>query len=412
MMASSTVEVPDEPQAILRALYTEAARLDPHPFYDRLRQLAPVYRDEDSGLWFLSRWEDCNRILRSDRFGQDGRMKQDPRYGTSSSLQLLGENITGMDPPEHTRLRIMALRGLSRARVEHIKGYLAELTTTILDELETRDEFDLVADYATLIPGTVICEMLGVPREDHGRFDGWIADQFRILSPLPASDELLAETDANVDLLLAYLGDIIEQRRREPKDDLISAFVATDEAAGEPMTAREAVLMANVLLAGGSDTTKSVISFGTQALLENPDQLKNYLDNPAGAQRALEELIRVSGPVLIANPRKSYDEIEIGGRTIAAGDVAAAVLVSANFDPTVFKDPYRLNLARDPNPHLAFGHGAHICVGNMLARAVGGHAIGALVRRFPDLSIVPGSFEPRLDLFALRGLKSLKVRRS
>ena len=411
MPAGPEVEVPDDPQAILRSLYTEAARRNPHAFHDRLRELAPVYRDQDSGLWFLSNWEDCNRVLRSDRFGQDGRMKQDPRYATSSSLQLLGENLTGMDPPEHTRLRIMAMKGLSRAGVERIRSYLNDLTASMLDGLADKDEFDLVSEYATLIPGTVICELLGVPREDHGRFDRWIADQFRIISPLPASDELLAETDRNVDALLEYLGEIIEQRRRSPRDDLISAFVATDVAGGEPMTAREAVLMANVLLGGGSDTTKSVISFGTQALLENPDQLAIFLENPSAQSTGLEELIRVAGPVLIANPRKSYDEVDIGGVRVGQGEIVACVLVSANYDPGVFRDPHRLDVTRSPNPHLAFGHGSHICVGNMLARMVGGHAISALVRRFPDLAVVEGSFEPRLDLFALRGVKSLRVRR-
>ncbi len=166
-----------------------------------------------------------------------------------------------------------------------------------------------------------------------------------------------------------------------------------------------------VLLGGGSDTSKSVIALGTQALLQHPAELRRLIAAPSQDSRAFEELIRIAGPVIIANPRTSWDDIEIGGHHIRAGDLVAAVLISANYDPAVFQDPHRLDLGRSPNPHLSFGHGPHICVGNMLARMVVMHAITALVRRFPDLKLMDDTFEPRLDLFALRGVKSLKVRR-
>ena len=404
--------IPDDPQEIARRMFTAEAKRNPHAYFDRLRELAPVFHDQDSGLWFLTEWEDCNRVLRSDRFGQDGRMKQDPRYPTSVSLQLLGDNLTGMDPPEHTRLRVLGLKGLSRPVVEGMRTYLQELTAQVLDELEDRQDFDLVADYAARIPSTVICEMLGVPREDHHLFDAWVADQFRLLSPIPPSDELLAETDRSVGALLDYLNGLLDERRRSPRNDLLSAFVATDATVEQPMTPMEAVHMANVLLGGGSDTSKSVITLGMLALLQNPDQMKLLQTDPSNDAKAFEELIRYTSPVLIANPRKSYDDVEIGGRPIPAGDLVAPVLVAANFDPKVFADPHRLDLRRSPNPHLAFGHGAHICMGNMLARGVVGHAVTSLVRRFPDLQMVEDSFEPRLDLFAMQGMKSLKVRKS
>lgn len=406
------IAIPDDAQEIVRMLHTEPARRSPHAFYDKLRDLAPVHRDQDSGAWYLARWEDCNRVLRSSRFGQGGRIKDDPRYAASSSLKLLGENLTGMDPPEHTRLRRFIMGGLSRPVVETVRRYLEQVTEDILDELAGKDEFDLVTDYAARIPNTVICEMLGVPRGDHAKFEAWIADQFRILSPLPVPDAVLAETDRSIDALEAYLGEILEERRRQPRDDLISAFVAAG-AAGDAagMTAREAVLTTNILLAGGSDTTKSVITFGTRALLQDPAQRARLGAYPPIDPVAMEELLRVSGPVLIANPRVSFDACEVGGAAIAAGDLVVPLLVAANFDPSVFPDPHRLDLTRTPNPHIAFGNGAHICVGMMLARMVAGHTIGALLRRFPELRLLEETFEPRLDLFALRGIKSLKVRK-
>jgi len=403
--------VPDDPQAIVRMLQTEAVRRDPHPYYDRLRDLAPVFKDADTGMWYLTGWEHCNRVLRSDRFGQGGRLKLDPRYETSSALRMLGENLTGMDAPEHTRLRFLASQGLSRPVVEKMRQYLHALTAEVLDELAQRETFDVVADYAARIPNTVICEMLGVPREDHEQFGAWLADQFRLLSPIPPTDELLAEVDVSVNKLEAYLARVIDERRREPKTDLISAFLATDTSAGDRMTAREVVVMTLVLLGGGSDTTKTVISMGVRALLQNPAERRKLIDNPSIDNKAFEELIRVCGPVLVANPRISFDDIEIGGHAVKAGEMVAPVLIAANFDPAVFEDPHRLNLERSPNPHLAFGHGAHVCVGNMLARMVGMHAIGSLVRRFPELRLADDRLDARVDLFALRGVRSMPVRR-
>jgi cytochrome P450 len=403
--------IPDDPQALVRMLQTETVRRDPHPYYDRLRELAPVFKDADSGMWYLTGWEPCNRVLRSDRFGQGGRIKLDPRYETSSSLRLLGENLTGMDAPEHTRLRFLASQGLSRPVVETMRQYLHALTAQVLDELSDRDAFDVVADYAARIPNTVICEMLGVPREDHEQFGAWLADQFRLLSPIPPTDELLAEVDVSVNNLEDYLAKVIDERRRAPRTDLISAFIASDTAAGDRMTPREVVVMTLVLLGGGSDTTKTVISMGVRALLQNAAERQKLIDSPAIDNKAFEELIRMCGPVLVANPRISFDDIEIGGHAVRAGEMVAPVLIAANFDPAVFPDPHRLNLERSPNPHLSFGHGAHICVGNMLARMVGMHAMGSLIRRFPDLQLVDDRLDARVDLFALRGVKSLHVRR-
>ena len=404
-------DVPDDPQEIVRRLFSDDAKRHPHAYYDKLRELAPVFRDADSGMWYLSSWEACNTVLRSDRFGQGGRTSQDPRYATSSALKMLGENLTGMDPPEHSRLRFFISRGLSRAVVEGMRGYVASVTEAALDEMEDQDEFDLVSSYAARIPGTVICELLGIPRADHVLFDKWLADQFRILAPHPPSDELLAEVDATIDALEAYVGGVIEERRREPRQDLISSFIAAESDAEKQMTAREVVVMTNILLGGGSDTTKTVIAMGTRALLQNPGQMARLRDDPSMDNRAFEELVRMAGPVLIANPRMSFDGAVIGGQTIGKGELAASLLMGANFDPKVFQDPLALELGRSPNPHLAFGHGAHICVGNMLARVVAMHAIGALIRRFPTLELAEDEMDPRLDLFALRGLKSLRVRK-
>ena len=401
-----------EADDLFAALQTPEGKRDPFPLYRRLREAAPVYRDPQSGLWHMLRWEDCNRVLRSDRFGQGtpgGRLRMDPRFEHSATLQTMAENITALDPPQHTRLRALVQRAFILPVVERMRGYIGELTARLLDELEGRAEFDVVADYAARIPNTVICEMLGVPRADHVLFDGWLADQFRLVRPTPAPDDLLAMADASTLALEAYLGGIIDARRRAPREDLISALIAA-EADGSRLTPRETVVMIGLLLAGGSESTKTLIAMAVRNLLLHPEALVRLRAEPALDRTAVEELVRFEGPIEVANVRMSFDDAELSGVRVPAGDFVAPVVLAANRDPDKFAAPDALDLARSPNPHLAFAVGAHMCLGVALARLEAGHAIGALVRRFPRLELTATAPDVNLGLASLRGLNSVPVR--
>ena len=401
-----------EADDLFAALQTPEGKRDPFPLYRRLREAAPVYRDPQSGLWHMLRWEDCNRVLRSDRFGQGtpgGRLRMDPRFERSATLQTMAENITALDPPQHTRLRALVQRAFILPVVERMRGYIGELTARLLDELEGRAEFDVVADYAARIPNTVICEMLGVPRADHVLFDGWLADQFRLVRPTPAPDDLLATADASTLALEAYLGGIIDARRRAPREDLISALIAA-EADGSRLTPRETVVMISLLLAGGSESTKTLIAMAVRNLLLHPEALARLRAEPALDRTAVEELVRFEGPIEVANVRMSFDDAELSGVRVPAGDFVAPVVLAANRDPDKFAAPDALDLARSPNPHLAFAVGAHMCLGIALARLEAGHAIGALVRRFPRLELTATAPDVNLGLASLRGLNSVPVR--
>ena len=400
-----------EADDLFAALQTPEGKRDPFPLYRRLREVAPIYLDPASGLWHMLRWEDCNRVLRSDRFGQGtpgGRLRLDPRFERSATLNTMAENLTALDPPDHTRLRALVQRAFILPVVERMRGYIGELTGRLLDELEGRAEFDVVADYAGKIPNTVICEMLGVPRADHVLFDGWLADQFRLVRPTPAPDELLAAADASTLALEAYLGGIIDERRRTPREDLISGMIAA-EADGSRLTPREAIVMISLLLAGGSESTKTLIAMAVRNLLLHPAALAKLRADPALDRTAVEELVRFEGPIEVANVRMSFDDAELSGVRIPAGDLVAPMILAANRDPEAFADPDSLDLGRSPNPHLAFAVGVHMCLGVALARLEAGHAIGALVRRLPNLELADPAADVNLGLASLRGLSSVRV---
>jgi cytochrome P450 len=403
--------IPESPQEIMTLLDTSEGKRFPHSLYHRLAELAPVYRDEKTGVWYLHRWADCSHVLRSPRFGgQDGRLQQDPRFPHSDALQLIAYNLAFKDPPEHTRLRRFAQQAFSRPVIDRMRSYLDSLIVEVLSDLSERKEFDIVSDYANRIPGAVICEMLGVPREDHELFDAWLADQFRLLSPTPATAAVLTEVDASTRELRAYVMDLIEQRRLSPKEDLISAFLSAKDEKGEGISSRELVAMTVVLLAGGTDTTKFSICMGTRSLIQQPETAELLRQNPDLETQAFEEVLRLYGPVMQANARQAYDDIEISGSLIKAGDWVVPVILSANLDPEKFPDPLKLDFSRNPNPHLAFGGGAHSCLGMMLARLVGPRSIAALQRHFKGLSLVSDVLDINTQLYSLRGLRTMRVR--
>lgn len=411
MSALAMDPIYNDPQALLRMTETPEGKRDPHPLFNRLREIAPIYRDPVSGLHFLFRWDDCNKVLRSSRFGQGNRIELDLRYAGSDALQFINANLAFKDAPDHTRLRSFAQRAFTRPVVERMRGYLEKLTQSVLDELESKTEIDVVADYSARIPGTVICEMLGIPRADHDRFDAWVADQFRLLSPVPTPDDVLQEVDASTRELIKYLGDLIETRRGAPKDDLISNFLSIKDETGTSMTKEELIPMCSVLLGGGSDTTKFVIAMAIRALASHPDEARRMRDDPGLQGKAFEEFLRFYGPVTMGNLRVSFDDTEIAGYPIKAGESVVPVLLAANFDPAAFPEPNQLDVTRHPNHHMAFGGGAHACLGMMLARLVGPYAIDAFNRRVPNVEVIDARLDINEQLFALRGLRSMRVRR-
>lgn len=395
------------PQEILAYARSPEGLCQPHVAYSQLREVAPFYRDPASGLIYLTRWADCDRVLRSPDFTAPHVIENDPRFMDSPSLQFLATGLPNLDAPKHTRFRREVQKCFSAPVLRKSEDFLRDLVAEGVAALRDRTSFDVVTDFAAAIPGTVICVLLGVPVEDREVFGGWIADQFRLLGPERIPDEILAEVDATTRLLLAYMGDLIERRRREPQVDIISGLVMGQAHADDPMDVTDMAVTSSILLAGGSDSTRSSIAMGVKLLLENRHQFETFLADPAADSNMFEEVVRLGGAVVLGNLRKAARDTEIGGNMIRTGELVAPVLAAANVDPGKFEDPMRFDIRRKPNQHIGFGGGIHVCIGNMLARMVAPASISALVRTYPDLKLA-GAVQDASTM-ALRSLASVPV---
>jgi cytochrome P450 len=376
-------------------------RLDPYPVYQQLREREPVQWNEHIEIWTLTRYADVAAVLR------DGRMSADrttaDRFRLPPGRQIYQSMLT-LDPPDHTRLRTLVNKAFTPTTVSRLRPRIQALVDEILDKAEEEGSLEVIADLAYPLPVTVIAEMLGVPPEDYQIFKDWSATLAANLDPLRAGEMREAAFDAR-DALSEYLSGIVEKRRARPRDDMISALLAVEES-GDVLSHRELLIMCNLLLIAGHETTVNLIGNGLRALLTHPDQLERLRDEPDLIETAVEELLRFDSPVQLTG-RVVSEDLEVGGVQMRPGHFVMVLLGAANRDPAQFPDPDRLDLARHPNQHLSFGRGIHFCLGAPLARVEGQVAIGSLVRRFPRLRL---DGEPvQRDTVTLRGLESLPV---
>jgi cytochrome P450 len=405
----STIVAPD--------LANSRFKADPYPFYARLRAEAPVWGTtlpDGRIAWLVTRYEDVARVLKDDTFAKDklNAMDSEQRAKTPwvpGFLKPLERNMLDLDDPDHARLRALVSKAFTPRLIERLRGRIEVLCEELLDAMERKRRrkggAELVADYALPLPATVIAELLGVPAEDHARFHRW---SNRVVSVSSKRDMLRAVPAALS--FVRYLRNLVERRRADPRDDLITALIQAEEA-GDKLSKDELLAMAFLLLVAGHETTVNLISSGTLALLEHPEQMKRLRHEPLLVKPAVEELLRYTSPVEMATERYAREEVEIKGTTIPRGELVLAVLGSANRDERHFEDPDVLNLARDPNRHLAFGRGGvHHCLGAPLARMEGQIATSAFLRRFPEarLAVAPQSLRWRRGVF-LRGLQKLPL---
>lgn len=390
-----------------------AHKADPFPFYARLRAESPVHRVVLPGAqpaWLVTRYDDVAAVLKDPRF-----VKQRENIAAGDKpvklpwmppiFRPLKYNMLDRDEPDHTRLRALVGKAFTPGYVERLGGRIQTLADGLLDGLRGRREFDLVADYALPIPTTVIAEMLGVPVEDRHKFQRW--------------SKAMLETDPfgwrrwlivpHVWAFLRYLRRLIRLRRAEPRDDLLSALVRVEEA-GEGLSEDELVAMAFLLLVAGHETTVNLIANGTLALLQHPAEMERLRAAPALIRPAVEELLRFAGPLETATERFAREDLTVAGVTIPRGSIVYAAVASANRDERHFPDADRLDLGREPNKHLAFGLGAHYCLGAPLARLEGQIAFQTLLGRTKGirLGVAPSELRWRRGL-VLRGLEALPV---
>jgi len=395
------------------ALLAPGFRADPYPVYRMLREQQPIFPALTfTGAYLLTRFADCEAVLRDPRWSAArSRLRRAPevdgepagRAPTPGSNGTRSLNFT--DPPEHSRVRRLMARAFTPRAVESLRPRVQELVDGVLDRAAERGELDVMDDLARTLPVMTICHLLGVPEADRPRFTPWSTDATRTFDGVLDADTA-SRARGGWRSLLEYIDELIDDHRAAPRDDLLSAFIAAEEA-GDRLTHDELRINAVGLLVAGHETTANLIGNGTSALLTHRDQLRRWHDDPSLTATAVEELLRFDSMVQLV-VRGATEDVEVGGHRFRAGDHAILLLGAANRDPARFDDPDRLDLGRDDGPHLTFGHGIHYCLGAALARLQGGVALGSVVRRFPQAEAVGGELRHRPH-FVLRGLRELRV---
>ena len=381
---------------------------DPYPYYRLLRHEAPLYKPPSFQSLWATRYPDVRMILTDRRFQKQPPFEYEaekfpPEY---SELERIPDSMLFLDPPDHTRLRSLVARAFTPRTVDTMRTKIEEIAKELLDEASRKAEVDLVSEFAFPLPASVIAELLGVPRSDRDRVRRWSYYVAASIDAVLAAREQENILKANLEML-HYFEDLISERRRDRRDDLLSQLISAEED-GDRLTAEEIIAMCSLLLVAGHETTTNLLGTGTYNLLKNPDQFAILREDPDRIPDAIEELLRYDSPVQRMG-RFAGEDVEIAGRVVPKGTFVVGVIASANRDETVFEDPDRLDLGRPNVRHLAFGQGIHFCIGAGLARLEAEIGLRALTARLPALALAdePPTWRPHT---LLRGLATLPVK--
>ncbi len=391
--------------------FSPESQANPYPQYQALREAAPVYHSDLLDLWVLSRYDDVSFVLKDDRFSADRRKSTNQLVAQARKMQEEGpfaqaNTMLSADPPEHTRLRGLVSKAFTPRRIKEMRPRIQEIVDGILDELGGETEFDLIERLAYPLPVIVIAQMLGIPPEDRADFKRWSDDLVATLGgPSTTPDQLERAQKSAVDMA-EYFQSVIADRRKEPRDDLLSALIAAEER-GDVLNEQELLATCMLLLAAGNETTTNLIGNGMLALLKNEDQLDKLLGDLSLMDSAVEEMLRYDGPVQ-ATARVADADLEIDGHEIKQGQMLFVLLAAANRDPAAFPDPDRFDITRDDNKHVAFGNGLHFCLGAPLARMEAQIAFRALFERRGKPKLAGDGVEWGGN-FILRGPKHLQI---
>jgi len=388
-------------------------RADPYPFYDELRLHEPAHVTP-FGLVVITRYDDVARTLRSNDFSRDietnGRVLDDPVSRRRRERSARGaKTILNLDPPDHTRLRRLVSKAFTPSAIEALRGRIESLVDDVLDTAAERGEMELVDELAFPVPFQVISDMLAIPADRADEMREWSQLLTAALEPTTTLETLDAADEA-IGKMRPYLHDVIEHRRRNLGDDVLSALLVAEEA-GDRLNADELLSFVVLLYVAGHETTVNLIGNGMLALLRHPDELHRWRNDPSLDATAIDELLRFDGPVQhtvrVAMTPVTYGE---GDQqvTVEPHQSVLCVLGAANHDPSVFDDPHTLRLDR-PNAgrHLAFAAGIHYCLGASLARLEATVAIGRLIRRFDSIEL---HSEPTFrDRLTIRGVDRMHL---
>jgi cytochrome P450 len=393
-------------------LFDPTFKADPYPTYSELRTSAPVHRitlPDGRGVWLVTRYDDVLGVLKDGRFVKNWRKVLTPEQLAQippipEVMEPLSRNMLDTDPPDHERLRALVSRAFTPRLIERMRPRVQAIADALLDAVQDRGEMDLIDDYAFPLPITVIAELLGVPAEERISFREW---SDAAVSGDASQEYMERILIPHMQSFTDYLRRMLEAKRENPGDDLVSALVRAEEA-GDKLSEGELLGMVFLLLVAGHETTVNLIGNGVLALLQHPDQLEKLKDDPSLIKPAVEELLRYDGPVETSTERFASEDVTIGETVIPQGEMVLVVIAAADRDPERFPDPDALDITRSDNKHLAFGKGIHHCLGAPLARMEGQIAIATLLRRMPGLRLKGSpetlSWRPGMVLRGLRGL--------
>lgn len=378
---------------------------DPYPALAALRARGPLVRSGD-GSWFATTHDAVSQVLRHRSFGRlwtdREPLDQMEPFNTLHRNQMM-EN----EGQAHRRLRSLVSGAFGRGHVERMRPRIEALATEMVADLG--DRFDVLGQYAEPMPVYVIADLLGVPREDHASLRAWSQAIVHMYEPDVSEATRIAAVAASEDFA-EYVRGVIEYRRQHPGPDLVTDLLAARDAAdegGTALTEDELVASVVLLLNAGHEASVNTFGNGLHALLSAPDQLTRITSGEVSVETALEELIRFDAPLQLFQ-RTATADVQVAGTTVLAGETVACLMGSANRDAAVFEHADRLDVGRDPNPHVGFGMGKHFCLGAPLARLELQISLTALLDRFPHLELDGES--PRRPTWVLRGFDTITVR--
>src|SRR5712692_1059805 len=384
---------------------------NPYPLFHRLRTEDPVHWDPFLHAWIVTRYSDVLEVLHTFSADRTPAPEQLTAMGLAELnpiAQVMVRQMLFLDAPAHTRLRGLASKAFTPARVETLRAHIQEIVEKLLDDVQNNntDRMDVIANLAEPLPAIVTAEMLGVPTSHRHQLKAWSADFAEMLGNFQHNPDHVPKVLKSVREMTAYFRDAVQEQKEQPREGLIHSFLSA-EVDGDRFTEDEIVANLIVTMVGGQETTTNLIGNGMLTLLRNPQEMQRLREDLSLIPSAVEEMLRYESPSQ-HTARLAPEDVEMGGKKIRKRQAVIAVMGAANRDPERFPDPDRLNITRQDNRHVAFGWAAHFCFGAPLARLEGQIAFETILRRFPTLLLEAGPLTWRNNL-GLRGLTALPV---
>ena len=398
-----------DPTLSLYHLLDPKVLANPYPLFQRLRSEDPVHWDPFLHAWIVTRYTDVMEVLHT--FSADRTPSPEQLTGMGLAklnpiARVMVRQMLFLDAPAHTRLRGLASKAFTPARVETLRAHIREIVENLLDGLPDKGRMDVIADLAEPLPAIVTAEMLGVPTSDRHQLKAWSADFAEMLGNFQHNPDHVPKVLDSVQQMSDYFRGAIAEQKKHPREGLIRSFLDA-EIDGDRFTEEEIVANMIVTMVGGQETTTNLIGNGMLTLLHNSQEMQRLRNDLSLIPSAVEEMLRYESPSQ-HTARMAPEDREMGGKLIRKRQAVMAVMAAANRDPERFPDPDRFDITRQDNRHLAFGYAAHFCFGAPLARIEGQIAFSAILRRFPFLRLETEQPIWRTNL-GLRGVTSLVV---